>query len=159
MGVVELTLITMKPRGLWDVSTRQRNRDGRIFEPCVWLPMSTLSGRVWTLYLFNTIVFPVSCLGPALQSTGVQGRVLHRAWPSRVSWSFVVDPALHSREAFPYHIPEDPLTTVLAAGRILLVGALQSNADLPLEVSETRQAGMTVYLGPGLLGSPANASC
>lgn len=141
MGEVELTLITMKPRGLWDVTPRQKNRDGRIFEPCVWLPMSTLSGRVWTLYLFNTIVFPVFCLGPA-----------HRAWPSRVSWNFVVDPALHSREAFSYHIPEDPLTTVLEAGRILLVGALQSNAvDLPLEVSETRQAGTTVCLGPGLL--------
>lgn len=79
VGVVELTLITMTPRGLWDVSTPQRNRNGRILEPCVWHPLSTLSGRVWTLYSFDIIVFPLSCLGPALQSTGVQDRVLAEA--------------------------------------------------------------------------------
>lgn len=60
--------------------------------------------------------------GPALQSTGLQDRVLAEAQgrglrPSQVSWSFVVDPALHSREAFSYHKPEDLLTTVLEAGK------------------------------------------
>lgn len=116
--------------------------------------MSTLSGRVWTLYFFDTI--PLSCLGPALQSTGVQDRVLAEAQgygplgsPGALWWILRSTPGKLFLTMFLKICSQQ----CWRQGSILLVGTLQSNTsvDLPLKVFETRQAGATVCLGPGLL--------